>query len=356
MEMKKGGNKLDKKNEKCKGRELRDDFKNKMPLRDEGLILKTHRLLSELRGLSRQMRGELDDEVDFELYSKITCTYFEMIDFEDLQEDKDRWIRLGRREKEYLEWAGYVSECIYFQTSFNASARTARMMEKMHGDMIMQGGKLTLRYRGLDFSIGRPDGKDIVDIIRLQNENLRVNMDEEKRRECGYVGLRTSEQLVKQLLSEKLVVVARTGSEIVGYQMTGTAKSLVEDPLARQALSVFESDELSYDGKPLRDYDYCVLMQLLIEPKWRGKMMGQMIFVEQIGNMMQHGYELVVTAIDKDNPVTNRFHIDKLGMEILGSFQRDSEEWLILIKDLRCGGAKIWMDDITSNIDPIEYV
>ena len=174
---------------------------------------------------------------------------------------------------------------------------------------------------------------DLNDILKLQRENLPVNISSQELMEQGFVTVHHDFDLLLRMNSPYPHIVAKTKDELVGY-------ALVMRRAFSQALPVlvpmFEQlDSLNYNGVSLKDQSYFVMGQVCVKKGFRGQGILSGMYVEMQARMKEH-FDYIVTEISTRNMRSLRAH-QKVGFEEIHAFRsEDGEHWKIIL--LRLNG------------------
>jgi hypothetical protein len=175
---------------------------------------------------------------------------------------------------------------------------------------------------------------DIPNIIKLQRDNLPINLAEEEKRKEGFVSLTTTEQdLEKIMKGDGVIVVDKQNNNLNGYLFSITldyAKKIsFFDPLIENI------SNMEYKGKNLNEYKYCILAQTAIEKESRGKGILEKLYAKLKVELINKGYELGVSEITENNEKSLGVHINKIGLKKLGVYNFNNKNWIVVALDLK---------------------
>ena len=169
-------------------------------------------------------------------------------------------------------------------------------------------------------------------IVRLQNENLPVNVPEEERRSLGYTTVETSVEDVKNIIGNEGVIVVRNNNKVVGYLMPMTLERAERIPLFRELIARF--DNLEYEERTLSSYNACILAQICIEKDFRGGSSLRAIH-DAAYQHLRDKYQIGVTDIASDNLRSLKANIEKIGMKLVGEYNFAGTTWKVVLSDFR---------------------
>ena len=173
---------------------------------------------------------------------------------------------------------------------------------------------------------------DMDGVVRLQQANLGPNLSEEQKHVGGHVTVETNPKLLKQVMDDEGVIVARDKDEIVGYIVPLTLEHARELPVLDPFVARFR--DLTYKGKNLNEYKYCILGQICVDQRYRGQGMFEELY-KAFAERFADKYDLAVTEVGANNPRSLHAHTTKAGLDIAETYQGNGREWYILIFDMR---------------------
>lgn len=177
--------------------------------------------------------------------------------------------------------------------------------------------------------IGNVLPQDLAQIIDLQRANLRENINEATQQSQGFVVARYDVPFLERLYAAEPPLVAYDGDKVVGY--------CLPTPLTVAAASEFLQSTsemiagLTYKGKPITDYRYCLMGQICVAEGYRGEGLFDKLYLA-MREQLQGRYDLVVTEVSYRNARSMRAH-QRIGYEIIHSYQHD-EHWAVVVWDL----------------------
>ena len=126
-------------------------------------------------------------------------------------------------------------------------------------------------------------------------------------------------------------VVARCGTEIVGYalSMPHSCRTLV--PILDPMFELFES--LEYRGAPLYDSRFYVMGQICVAAQFRGQGLFQALYAHH-RCCFERDYDLIVTEVSRRNLRSLRAH-QRVGFTTLHDYRDATDEWAVLGLDFR---------------------
>lgn len=169
-------------------------------------------------------------------------------------------------------------------------------------------------------------------ILKLQQENLPINISEEEAQEQGFVTVVHTLPLLNRMNEAAPHTIAvNEQSEVVGYCLTMLPSFRNEIPVLIPMFDMI--DTLIWNGSPLRDLKYFVMGQCCIAKPHRGLGIFDALYHGQ-RDFFKTKYQVVVTEISKRNQRSWRAH-KRLGFELIHEYEApDGEIWLVVAWNL----------------------
>lgn len=182
------------------------------------------------------------------------------------------------------------------------------------------------------FEIGSATEQDLLFILDLQQKNLGRNMDEKKKNSQGFVSLETSLKLLKEILAQDNVIIARDEKKVIGYLIILTLEQGKKIHLLNPFIEQFKT--VQFEDKPLNEYNHCILGQICIDENYRGKKILEALY-QELKKRSANKYDIGISEIGANNPRSLRAHLNKIGLKIVGQYADDGMNWYIVILDFR---------------------
>lgn len=173
--------------------------------------------------------------------------------------------------------------------------------------------------------------KDLPAIIELQRLNLGRNLAEDEKKSQGFVSVETPLELLTNINSQEGVIVARLDEEIIGYIVRMTKEDASTIPLLKPFIARFPN--ITFKGKALTDYNYCILGQVCIKKEHRGNGLLEKLYKE-FQNRSVRKYELAISEIGANNPRSLYVHLNKVGFEVIEQYSAEGQDWFVVILNL----------------------
>lgn len=124
------------------------------------------------------------------------------------------------------------------------------------------------------FTITTLKEKDILNLLSLQKENLKLNLDAETIESQGFVSFVYSPDDIKGMMQAEPQIIAMDGEEIVGYALTASLDYAQTVKLLQPLVE--KSKILTYNNTPLMprsalsDIRYYIMGQVCVKAGYRG--------------------------------------------------------------------------------------
>lgn len=172
---------------------------------------------------------------------------------------------------------------------------------------------------------------DLDGILALQRDNLPSVLDAAVALRDGFVTVAHTREILEQMHAQAPSVVARSGTEVVGYALTMLRECRALLPILEPMFALL--DTLSYRGAPLADARYYVMGQICIADRFRGAGLFQALYSHHESAFAKR-FDLVVTEVSCRNGRSLRAH-ERVGFETLKRFRDATDEWAIIALDFR---------------------
>ncbi len=173
---------------------------------------------------------------------------------------------------------------------------------------------------------------ELQQILDLQALNLPTNISQEESQSQGYVTVKHSLELLREMNSVAPQVIAVADNQVIGYALVMVQAFQDRIPVL---IPMFERlAELNYQGHSMPHYQYYVMGQVCIAKAFRGQGVfdGMYQFHRQ---QFSEKYDFVVTQISTHNPRSLAAH-RRVGFELLHAYVDPGvDDWEIVIWDWR---------------------
>lgn len=172
---------------------------------------------------------------------------------------------------------------------------------------------------------------DLIQMLHLQQKNLAQNISAEQLQKEGFVTVQHTLEILKRMNEAEPQVIACSEGKVIGYALLMLKSFRKDIPILEPMFQKIE--ELSYQGKPLRDYRFVAMGQICIDEDFRG--LG--VFADLYKGIKQQTagrFDLCITEVALRNPRSMRAHA-KVGFENVAQYQDEIDYWALLLWDMR---------------------
>ena len=171
---------------------------------------------------------------------------------------------------------------------------------------------------------------DIDGVLALQELYLVANLSEEEKA-SGFVTTPFTTQQLTEVIQKSELFIAKDNDKIIAYVFTGSWDFFKQWPIFNYMSSLFpELTFLDFDITTTNSFQYG---PICIHKKYRGKGLITPLF-EFMRTHMLYKYPLGLTFINKINIPSTKAHTEKLKWTIIGDFQFNNNDYLILAYDM----------------------
>ena len=171
---------------------------------------------------------------------------------------------------------------------------------------------------------------DIDGVLALQELYLVTNLSEEEKA-SGFVTTPFTTQQLTEVIQKSELFIAKDNDKIIAYIFTGSWDFFQQWPIFNYMSSLLpQLTFLDFDITTTSSFQYG---PICIHKKYRGKGLTKPLF-EFMRAQMLHKFPLGLTFINKINIPSTKAHIGKLKWTIIGDFQFNNNDYLILAYDM----------------------
>jgi len=147
----------------------------------------------------------------------------------------------------------------------------------------------------------------------------------------GFVTLSHDIELLEDLNTPYPHIIAKNGSDIVGYALVTIPEKASSIPLLQA--TVEELIGIEYHQTKVLNLKYFIMGQVCIHKSYRGQEIFQGLY-HKMKAEMKSDFEMIITEITTDNKRSMRAH-EKVGFEILKIHKGISTDWALVGLNLR---------------------
>jgi len=179
--------------------------------------------------------------------------------------------------------------------------------------------------------VGADSDADLRGILALQSANLPHALTPAERAGQGFVTLTHDLALLREMNAPWPHVIAKRGSEVVGYALVTLPSFRARLPLLEPMFTRLE--QLAWRGRPLAELRHYVMGQVCVAHEHRGRGLFERLY-DGHRRQMGQAFELCVTEVASANPRSLRAHA-KVGFVELDVHEAEpGSSWAILALEL----------------------
>ena len=177
----------------------------------------------------------------------------------------------------------------------------------------------------MEYAIGILTAAEIEDLLVLQQENLKKNLDAETIEKQGFVTFEYTPEMMQIMMRDAPQIVARCTEthQIVGYALSATLESAAKIARLDDCAAYFQSLPI------LQNKDFYLMGQICVRVGWRGLGIFDALYQGHKANFSSK-YDCLVTEIADDNFRSWAAH-KRVGFEIIHTYiGSDGVNWLVV--------------------------
>ncbi|HEY8399681.1 MAG TPA: GNAT family N-acetyltransferase, partial [Cytophagaceae bacterium] len=172
--------------------------------------------------------------------------------------------------------------------------------------------------------------EELQQILELQFANLSQNVSEQERLEQGFLSVQHTLEELREISGRYNHIIVKDGGRVVGF-------ALVMLPEYRDSVETLRPmfdmiDEIHFQGRALREYNYFVMGQICIDKPYRGKGLFKGLYYK-LKSEFDRSYSLLITEVATKNFRSTAAH-RQVGFRSLKKYTApDGIEWDIVYWD-----------------------
>lgn len=155
--------------------------------------------------------------------------------------------------------------------------------------------------------------QDCQEILKLQQQNLKMTLNQEESKTQGFVTLSHTIEDLTAMNSPHPHIVAKDGDKLAGYALMMTPEHNDRFP---KLFPLFDlSLAYEYKGKAIQDWSYFTMGQVCVAKEYRGLALVDRMY-ERMKQEVKGRFDLILTFIDRANTRSIRVH-ERTGWQVL---------------------------------------
>ncbi len=166
-------------------------------------------------------------------------------------------------------------------------------------------------------------------ILKLQAQNLPVNITIEEAKEQGFVTVQHDMDLLSAMNTPYPHIIAKKNDQVVGFALVMLSEFGNEVPVLRPMFK--KIDTLSFKNKPLIATNYFVMGQVCVDKTCRRQGVFSGLY-QQMKKQMSSQFDCIITEVATRNIRSMNAH-QYIGFEVVDTYTVAAEEWAIVVWD-----------------------
>jgi predicted GNAT superfamily acetyltransferase len=172
--------------------------------------------------------------------------------------------------------------------------------------------------------------KDLLQILKLQKNNLQAGLTNEEITTQGFVTVSHSFEDLQKMNNIEESIIAKDNDQVIAYLLAMTEKSKLDIPVLIPMFELF--DNLTFHDKKIADYQYMVVGQVCVAAGYRGKGILDNCYAAYKKHF-EKKYDFAITEISSRNLRSLNAH-QRIGFDTIYEYQApDGETWCIVLWD-----------------------
>ena len=171
---------------------------------------------------------------------------------------------------------------------------------------------------------------EIQDLLDLQSENLKINLDAQTIDSQGFVTFVYTPNVIEGMMNEPQII-AKSSDTIIGYALTASLDYAHQMTLMRPLAEM--SKAIIYKNLPLSEYRYYIIGQVCVKAGFRGIGVFDALY-EGHRHILSPRYDCCITEIDFENKRSLAAH-KRVGFEIIHTYfdEVSQKNWAVVLLD-----------------------
>lgn len=148
------------------------------------------------------------------------------------------------------------------------------------------------------YTISTLKEKDILHLLALQKENLKLNLDAETIESQGFVSFVYSPEDIKGMMRDEPQIIAIDEDDLIGYALTASLEYAQTVKLLQPLIAKIKT--LAYDDTPLSNLRYYIMGQVCVKAGYRGIGIFDALY-QGHKEYLSDKYDGVITEIATEN-------------------------------------------------------
>ncbi|MCU0449797.1 MAG: GNAT family N-acetyltransferase [Bernardetiaceae bacterium] len=177
-----------------------------------------------------------------------------------------------------------------------------------------------------DLVIGPAQLADVPQVLALQTANLKTQLTAEVQAQEGFLTFAYPPDFMEALQTAEPMVVAKHRDQVVAYCLPCPVAVAQQNHLLRPLVQL--ADQLSYQGRPVISYRFCVMGQVCVGAGYRGQGLFDGLYAAMRAQLAGR-YDLIISEVASRNTRSLRAHL-RNGWQVIHHYEQD-EAWEVVV-------------------------
>ncbi|BAV06274.1 Acetyltransferase (GNAT) family protein [Filimonas lacunae] len=171
--------------------------------------------------------------------------------------------------------------------------------------------------------------QELEQIHALNKANVKQNFTADQMQQNGFLTWLYSLELLQQLHQLAPSVIAKDGDVVAGYALVTPREAAAFH--ADLQLMISHTDDMVYNGKPLKAYDYYIMGGICVHADYRGQGLVNGLYLHH-KTVYSPRYFPLVTEISTSNTRSQAAH-EKVGFRTIHTYNDGVDDWNVVVWD-----------------------
>ena len=168
-------------------------------------------------------------------------------------------------------------------------------------------------------------GKELEEIIALQQRNLPLNISADEKNDQGFVSVQHTIMLLTKMHDAHPHIIAKHNNKVVGYALCMVQEFRNEIPLLTPMFNQIDK-AIKEQNKNL---NYMVMGQVCVDKDYRKQGVFRALYKYMKENISKE-YNAIITEVDVKNTRSVNAH-KAIGFELLKEHQSNNQNWQLIV-------------------------
>lgn len=170
---------------------------------------------------------------------------------------------------------------------------------------------------------------ELLQIHRLNQKNLKTNLDDQTQNQEGFVTWLYSLELLKKMHGLSPGVIVKDENTIAGYALTTLKEARSFHPDLDVMFKNLEN--VQYNGKSLSSHHFYCMGQICVAKEYRGRGIVNMLY-QKHKEIYSTQFDFILTEISTSNKRSIKAH-QNIGFKTVYRYRDTVDEWDVVVWD-----------------------